>query len=109
MDRLLLKFGESERGRILIVDDDMVLCKTISEGLASRGHLCDTAISGATALEALEQKPIDVLLTDIVLPDMNGLELTAKVKKMKPETAIIVTTGFIDEFSYEDSLLPSNA
>jgi two-component system, cell cycle response regulator len=104
MDKLATQNENSKQEHIFIVDDDMLLLDTIHSGLSLRGYPCKTAMSGNVALELLSRDVFDIAIIDLVLPDMEGFELTAKVRKMKPDMAIILMTGFIDEFSYEDAI-----
>jgi two-component system, cell cycle response regulator len=104
MDALTTPTAKPKQGRILIVDDDILLLDTISSGLSLRGYQCKTAMGGNSALELLNRDAFDIMVIDIVLPDLDGLQLTAKAKKIKPDMAIIIMTGHIDEFSYEDAI-----
>jgi two-component system response regulator AtoC len=81
------------RIRLLIVDDEQSirrLCVTVGEAL---GFVCLEAASGETALALLEEQPAHMILTDMVMPHMSGLEFLEKVKKMLPRTEIAVMTG----------------
>jgi diguanylate cyclase (GGDEF)-like protein len=104
MDKLPTANMQSKRGSILVVDDDMLILDSLNKGLSLIGYHCSTAVSAAKALEQLQKEAFDIMIIDIVLPDMRGLELTAKVKKIKSDMAIIIMTGIIDEFSYEDAI-----
>ena len=104
MDTLQLPYVISNQGRVLVVDDDPFLLDTLQQGLSLRGYLCETAIDATTALGRLSKKYFHSIVIDINLPDMNGFELTEKVKKLNPDIAVIIMTGFIDEFSYEDAM-----
>jgi diguanylate cyclase (GGDEF)-like protein len=104
MDNLATSTAQSKQGHIIIVDDNMLLLDTINSGLSIRGYQCKTAMSGDIALELLSRYVFDIMVIDIVLPDIEGFELTAKVRNIKPDMAIILMTGFIDEFSYEDAI-----
>jgi two-component system, cell cycle response regulator len=104
MDRLAMPNTITGQGRILIVDDDISLLDIIISGLSLRGYQCKTSMSGNIALDLLSKGLFDIMLIDIGLPDMSGFELTAKVKKIKADLPIIVMTGFIEEFSYEDAI-----
>jgi len=92
------------QGRVLIVDDDKNLLRFISAALESEGYQCETAMSPLSALELVGKESFDIMITDIVLPEMNGLELTKKAKKVKPRIAIIIATGYIDAFSYDEAI-----
>jgi two-component system, cell cycle response regulator len=104
MDTLATPAAKSKQGSILVVDDDILLLDTINSGLSLRGYPCKTALSGNFALELLSTDSFDIMVIDIVLPDIGGLELAAKAKKIKPDMAIIIMTGHIDGFSYEDAI-----
>ena len=90
-----------EKMRILIVDDDEVLLDTIKNGLLAEGHQCDTATGAIPALEIIEKESFDIMIADIIIPDMDGLELTGKVKRMRPEVSTIIITGHIEDFPYD--------
>jgi DNA-binding NtrC family response regulator len=81
------------RIRLLVVDDEesiRKLCMTVGEGL---GFACMEAGSGDAALALLEEHPAHVVLTDLVMPNMSGLEFLEKVKKLLPRCEIAVMTG----------------
>lgn len=104
MDELISTSEKSRQEHILVVDDDTLLLDTLNNGLSLRGFQCRTAVSGNIALELLSKDFFDIMVIDIVLPDMRGFELTTEVKKIKPNMTIIIMTGFIDEFSYDDAM-----
>ncbi len=84
---------EDLRVRLLIVDDEQSirrLCMTVGE---SMGFACMEANSGETALALLEEHPAHMVLTDMVMPRMSGLEFLERVKKMLPRTEVAVMTG----------------
>ena len=85
--------SEDLRIRLLIVDDDQSirkLCLTIGEAL---GYICMEANGGESALALLEEQPAHMILTDMVMPNMSGLEFLEKVKKLLPRTEVAVMTG----------------
>jgi two-component system, NtrC family, response regulator AtoC len=84
---------EDLRIRLLIVDDEQSirrLCVTVGEAL---GFVCLEAASGESALAVLEEQPAHMILTDMVMPRMSGLEFLERVKKMLPRTEVAVMTG----------------
>ena len=85
--------NEDLRIRLLIVDDEASirkLCMTVGEAL---GFVCMEANSGEAALALLEDQPAHMILTDMVMPSMSGLEFLEKVKKLFPRTEVAVMTG----------------
>jgi two-component system response regulator AtoC len=85
--------SEDLRIRLLIVDDEQSirkLCMTVGEAL---GFTCLEANSGETALALLEEQPAHMVLTDMVMPNMSGIEFLERVKKLLPRTEVAVMTG----------------
>lgn len=72
--------------------------------LEMEGYECETALSSQAALERVQNAPFDIMITDIVMPGMNGLELTGKVKDIRPNMAVVITTGFVDNFSFDKAI-----
>mgnify|MGYP000995188757 FL=1 len=94
--------GQSDtKTRILIVDDHVELRDMLREAMVIYGYECLTAGNGREALECLAVNAVDVVLTDIKMPEMNGLELTEHIKR-NYDVGVIVMTGYTDDFSYED-------
>ena len=84
---------EDLRVRLLIVDDEQTirkLCMTVGEAL---GFICLEADSGESALALLEEQPVHMILSDMVMPHMSGLEFLEKVKKLLPRTEVALMTG----------------
>lgn len=78
---------------ILLVDDTPELRKTIERLLTGAGHAVTSAENGAAALRELDRATFDVIVTDIVMPDMEGLELIRKVRKTHASLPIIAMSG----------------
>src|SRR5262245_46546712 len=83
----------SARGRILLVDDDPRVRQLLAECLAQFGHEVHAAESGAKALSLLNAEPYDLLVTDLVMPGMSGLEVTQKARAFHPALPIIMVSG----------------
>jgi two-component system response regulator AtoC len=84
---------EDLRIRLLVVDDEQSirkLCMTVGEAL---GFICLEADSGESALTLLEEQPVHMILSDMVMPHMSGLEFLEKVKKLLPRTEVALMTG----------------
>ena len=80
--------------RILIVDDDDASCSLTAEIVREAGYDADTAGGGANALELIEQHQYDLIVLDYKMPDMDGLELFARIKQARPETAGLFLTAY---------------
>ena len=79
---------------ILIVDDKASLRSMLREALTAQGHGVRVAGGGSEALVALKKQPADLVLTDLKMPGLDGLELTREVKARWPATAVVVMTAF---------------
>lgn len=81
------------RGRILIVDDDASGRSALAELLRDEGYAVETAADGFKALPKLEEMAPDLVLTDIHMPGMDGLELMKRVWEDDPERAVVMMTA----------------
>lgn len=82
------------RGKILIVDDEQMMCEMLEDDLKRNGFHPTCYISAEKALDALKTESFDVLLTDLNLPNMNGIELCERVVSNRPDIPVIVITAF---------------
>jgi len=80
--------------RILVVDDDAGICRTMKEILEASGCLVQTASDGAEGLRCLEKGGIDLVLSDVVMPNMDGYELYMAVRNKWPELPVLMMTAF---------------
>jgi diguanylate cyclase (GGDEF)-like protein len=98
--------GEGHRilgNRILIVEDKADVRDSMCQFMLLTGFAAAAAASAEEALEHLRQAEVDIVITDIVLPGMGGLELTKEVKKGH-HADVIVMTGYSQNYSYEDAI-----
>lgn len=79
---------------VLIVDDDRTLCESFACYLQNKGYETFIEENGKSALELLNRQRIDIIIVDIYLPGMNGIELLKMIKTKSPESAVIMITGF---------------
>jgi len=79
--------------RILIVDDEEIVIRSTLRILENEGHALDTARDGAEALQKIAETPCDLILLDIMMPKMDGLEVLRRVKESSPDIEVIVFTG----------------
>ena len=91
---------------ILIVDDEPALIALTKEILTSNGYNVLTAESGLQALEILKNNTVDLVLSDVIMPDMDGYQLANKIKNIYPNIKIQMASGFSD---VEDSESPNDA
>lgn len=82
------------KGKILVVEDDNRLRKLLVEALVQEGHTLKSAESAEAAVEMLKTDRFDVLLTDVDLPGMSGIELLPIVGQLNPDISMIVMTGY---------------
>ena len=80
--------------KILVIDDENVICKACKMVLSERDFICDHSMLGKEGLERVLSQPYDVLLLDMKLKDMDGMEILKEVKKKKPDLYVIVITGY---------------
>ena len=90
--------------QFIIVDDNEILLDVLKRFLNVQGHDCEVFPSAEAALDHIANKSCDILITDIILPGMKGLQLTKEVRQSRPDTNVIVMTGFIDDFSYDQAI-----
>ena len=89
--------------RVLVVDDDQAIRDSMTEFLDLSGFHTQMAASAEEALEIISRQPVDVIITDIMMEGMNGLQLTDRVKR-KHDIDVIVMTGYSDDYSYEEAV-----
>jgi CheY-like chemotaxis protein len=84
---------------ILIAEDDDALRRTLEMLLLSSGHRIVAARDGAEALVALDGQPVDLVITDVLMPKMDGLEFIREIREHRPELPIVAISGggkFVD-------------
>lgn len=83
--------------RILVAEDERAVREFVRRALAHRGHEVTLAEDGLAALDALRDGAFDLLLTDIVMPGMDGIALALKVASAKPDIKILLMSGYAAE------------
>jgi two-component system, NtrC family, response regulator HydG len=79
--------------KVLIVDNDLAHAETIADSLLRQGYECTVADSGRRGVELLEKDSFEIVVSDLKMPDVGGLELLAKSKEVLPEAEVILVTG----------------
>ena len=85
---------KEEKTRILIVDDNISLCETMSFILRHNGYAVTTAHSGPEAIERVRERPFDIIFMDIKMPVMDGVETYRKIEKIRPEALVVMITAY---------------
>jgi DNA-binding NtrC family response regulator len=84
----------TNKATILIIDDEEGIRDSCSQVLNQEGYLVNIADNGKTGWENFKKSPTDVVLLDLKLPGLNGMEVLEKIKKMSPDSPVIIITGF---------------
>lgn len=91
-------YKESDhKERILVVDDEAEVCNALKEFLSLREYGVETALDGPTALKMVEDFKPHIVLLDIIMPGMGGLDVLKRIRNINLEIGIIMTTAVVDE------------
>ncbi len=90
---------------ILIVDDEEMMRSLLEKILGREGYKIKTAEDGVAALDVLRSEKIDIIISDMKMPRMNGFELLKIVKKEHPQIGVIIMTAYGDTYTVKDALL----
>lgn len=94
---------------ILIIDDEAGILETICDILDIKGYDVTTASNGVKGVELVQAHHFDLVLTDIVMPEMNGIEACHHIKRISPDTKVIMMTGYGAEHSLVRTAIDSGA
>jgi DNA-binding NtrC family response regulator len=83
-----------QRERILVVDDSAAMVATLVATLVEDGYEVRGASDGPEALRRLGAEPFDLVIADVVLPGMGGMQLLEQVKRLRPDTPVLLVTGY---------------
>ncbi|MDP6432684.1 MAG: response regulator, partial [Candidatus Scalindua sp.] len=78
---------------ILIIDDERDQAEAIAESLRNVGYTCSTAESGNKVVDIIRRDRIDVVITDLVMHDIDGMKILKEIKEKAPDTEVILITG----------------
>jgi DNA-binding NtrC family response regulator len=98
------KDNQSDRIRLLLVDDEEGFVNVIANRMAKRGVDTTKALNGTEAIQALRRKDFDVAVLDLKMEDMDGIEVLKVFKKMVPEMPVIMLTGHGSERAAKEGL-----
>jgi two-component system phosphate regulon sensor histidine kinase PhoR len=82
------------KARILVVDDEATVCKSIRQVLLQDDYDVDMANSGEEALAKEAERPYDVMIVDLMMPGLSGLDLLKMLKARNPKARVIMVTGY---------------
>jgi DNA-binding NtrC family response regulator len=88
-----MEAGTAVKIRVLLVDDEEEFVETLGERLEVRGFDVTTALSGAEALERIQEREIDLVVLDVQMPGLDGVEALRQIKQRKPLIEVIMLTG----------------
>ena len=85
---------ERNKPHILVVDDEVSMCEFLKIMLKKEGFKINTAVGGKKALSILEKEIFDLVITDMAMPEINGLDLLKEIKTRSPDTSVIMITAY---------------
>ena len=88
--------ASKERPRLLVVDDDPEITSTFEAILRSEGYDVASAQDGVTALELVRQMPFDLILLDLLLPDMDGWTILKNIRQIRPGARVMILCADVD-------------
>lgn len=92
-------------GNLLIVDDELSMRQFLTHLFQRYGHSIRVAESGRKAMEMLRQEPADVIISDVKMPDMGGIELLRAARELQPNVEVIMMTAFANESTAHEAFL----
>ncbi|MEF9475610.1 MAG: response regulator, partial [Candidatus Mariimomonas ferrooxydans] len=90
--------------KILVVDDEPVVIKSAERVLKAEGYIIDSALSGKEAVAKMESNTYSLVLTDLKMPEMDGISLIRWIKQKKPDTGIVIITGYPSQDTIREAL-----
>lgn len=109
MNMMYEKPRGSLMARILLAEDDEDMRRFLTKALENAGYQVTSFANGRDAYDRLREEPFHLLLTDIVMPEMDGIELARKASELDPDLKIMFITGFAAVALNPDMQAPRNA
>lgn len=106
---LAREMGMSSSMKILLAEDDEDMRRFLVKALEKAGYAVQAYDNGASAYERLREEPFSLLLTDIVMPEMDGIELARRATELDPDLKVMFITGFAAVALNPESEAPKNA
>jgi len=82
------------KAKVLVVDDEIPVCKSVSSALEQQTYTVDIALSGEEALKKERESGYDVIIADLMMPGMSGMDLLRVVREKRPDLTVIMITGY---------------
>ena len=97
--------------RLLIIDDDIKLLNLLKNSFENENYIVQIASSGHEGIDLIKKSPSDIVITDLFMPDMNGIEIIKQIKELFPTTHIIIISGEFNKhgINYDKIALHSGA
>jgi DNA-binding NtrC family response regulator len=84
----------ADKLRIMVLDDEPIVCKRLRPALEKQGYEVDTFTQSAEAMEQIKKVEYDIIITDLKMKGIDGMQLLDEAKRRSPQTEVIVITGF---------------
>lgn len=84
-------------GKVLVVDDEVGICEVLEKFLAAKNHEVFTAFDGRSAIDMVRNLKPQVVLLDVSLPGLDGVEVLEQIKRIDPEVGVVMVTGLMDQ------------
>ncbi|MGL4325257.1 MAG: cell cycle two-component system response regulator CpdR [Beijerinckiaceae bacterium] len=95
--------------KILLAEDDNDMRRFLVKALENAGYVVSSYDNGLSAYDRLREEPFELLLTDIVMPEMDGIELARRATELDPDIKVMFITGFAAVALHPDSRAPKDA
>lgn len=95
--------GTGSKLKILVVDDSQSVREVLTALLSLEGHRCESAVNGRDAMEKVAQARFDVVITDVHMPEMNGIMLTREIARRFVNLPVMIMTGQLDDIARESA------
>lgn len=90
--------------KILLIDDEPTILEVIQLGLSMKGCHVETAASGHQALEILKENHFEVILIDLKMPKMSGMDLLRRIKELDIGSKVFILTGYISDDTFQEAI-----
>jgi DNA-binding response OmpR family regulator len=100
----LPKVDEDLLRKVLVVDDESVVCNSVRKILTRRGYQVEGTDDGREALKRIRRSDYDLVILDMVMPKMNGLDVLKEIKTRRPETRVVIVTGYASIETAKDAI-----